>query len=375
MKITRLELSQYRNYEKISVQLDYPICVFMGENAQGKTNLLESIYVAATGKSFRTSKDSDLIRWNESFTHIHLDYWKKDIRHRISLSLAPNEKRYKLDDKKLDKRSQLFGQLAIVLFTPDDLNLVKGEPATRRRFLDFEISQTSPSYLYSLQRYYRVLKQRNTALRDAKYKKSSIELVRIWNSQLAQYGAEIIHARQNALFKLNQTLDGIFPEVSGKTSQLTLIYKTFLQDDLLLDLNSLKKKFLDKLIKMEHEELARGTTLMGPQRDDFEVLLNQRSIHDFGSQGEQRSAVLALKLSEIYFIQEEIGDFPVILLDDFTSELDDSHVISIIRSLPRNLQILITSVHTLPHPFSDADVRYYLIKEGQLAGKGEPLPG
>jgi len=366
MRISHLELFQYRNYENLTVDLDFPICVFLGENAQGKTNLLESIYAAATGKSFRTAKDTDMIRWDELFTHLQLDFWKKDIRHRISLALSQNEKRYKLDEKKLDKRSQLFGQLAIVLFTPDNLNLVKGEPAGRRRFLDFEISQTSPSYLYSLQKYYRVLKQRNTALKDFKAKRATLELVKIWNNQLTQYGSEIISSRLKALNKLNETLGSIFPQVSGKSSQLTLKYKTFLPEGGIKDEHQIRKLFLDKLSVIEKDEVSRGTTLVGPQRDDFDILLNNRDIHDFGSQGEQRSAVLALKLSEIYFIKVETGDFPVVLLDDFTSELDDAHIVSIIKSLPENLQMFITSVHPLPHPLSESDVRYFTIRDGHL---------
>jgi DNA replication and repair protein RecF len=192
MRIQRLELHNFRNYRQLVLPFNKQMIVFLGNNAQGKTNLLESIYMSAMGKSHRANQDTDLIQWKEPAGIIRLDFESRQMAHQIEISITPSEKRIKKDGKMISKRSELFGHLAMVLFTPDDLSLIKGEPSLRRRFLDLEISQTRPVYLHALQRYYRALKQRNISIRNVLAKKAGLDLVHAWDDQLVEFGSQIM---------------------------------------------------------------------------------------------------------------------------------------------------------------------------------------
>lgn len=362
MRIQKLELLNFRNYHQLALTFEKQIIIFLGNNAQGKTNLLESIFMSAMGKSHRANQDSDLIRWNESVGIIRLEYESRQMAHQIEISITLTEKRIKKDGKIISKRSELVGQLPIVLFTPDDLSLVKGEPSLRRRFLDLEISQTHPVYLHALQRYYRALKQRNTSIRDVLARRAGLDLVHAWDAQLVEFGSQIILERRQTITRLNESLARIYPQITGNSDSLELIYQSAFSN---VD-TEIRVMFLQKLLESQKEEIARGITLTGPQRDDIRILLNGHDLKSFGSQGEQRTVVLALKLAEIEFITQELGEPPIVALDDFMSELDDSHITFLLNSLTPDIQTFITAIHPLPPEFQTQNIRYYQIEKGLI---------
>ena len=364
MRIHSLELQNFRNYPQLRLVFNRDFIVFLGNNAQGKTNLLESIYLSATGKSYRTYQDSDLIHWNQPVGYIRLEFERNQIRHQIEISISPSEKKIKLDGKLLTRRSELIGQLALVLFTPDDLELIKGDPSIRRKFLDFEISETHPVYLHALQRYYRALKQRNISLREVKLDKAGLDLVTAWNSQMIEFGSEIVYQRYQTIQQLNNLVSNIYSQIVGDGDKLELIYQTQFSEYEIQDKAILLKSFQQKLEELQKEEIKRGITLIGPQRDDIVIQLNGHDLHSTGSQGEQRSTVLALKLAEIQLIKSEIGEYPVVALDDFMSELDENHIDHLLHSLTPDIQTFITAIHTLPSQSKNQNIQYYHIQNG-----------
>ena len=366
MHIQHLEIINLRNYDHLELSFTEPLTVFIGENAQGKTNLLESLYVGITGKSFRTNIDAELIRWNQDFGHIKLDFERGGLTHQSEVSILPNDKQYKLDQKKLIRRSELFGQLAMVLFTPDDLTLVKGDPSNRRRFLDFEISQTHPDYLFHLQRYQRVLKQRNLVFKEVYSGQSSRDMIYIWDTQLIEHGAQLMFLRQQTLAQLNSHIQEFYPALNKLDEPIRLEYKPSFEMNATMPVTDIQSGFREHLAAKRDLEFSKGTTIAGPHRDDFDIFLGDRDLKAYGSQGQQRSGVLALKFSEIYYIKEVTGEYPIVALDDFMSELDDRHIDFLLKSLPVGMQIFITSIHPLPELFSQSPVKYYRVVGGKL---------
>lgn len=226
MFLNRLFLRNFRNYPELSLSFDKPITLFYGGNAQGKTNLLESIFFAATARLHRTYEDSNLIRWDEPYAFVKAEFTRRNEPHLIEIGLAKGEKQLKFDGKVLPRRAEFIGNLAVVIFSPDDLYLVKGEPSYRRRFIDLEIAQVNAKYLFALQQYHRVVKQRNFAYRQVKFENASKDTVSVWNDQLAQYGTEIILARIAVVKQLNELVYQIYQQITGTNRELILYYET-----------------------------------------------------------------------------------------------------------------------------------------------------
>jgi DNA replication and repair protein RecF len=366
MFLNRLLLRNYRNYPELVISFTKPINIFFGGNAQGKTNLLESIFFAATARSHRTNEDFNLIRWDEPYAFVKTEFTRGNESHIIEIGLAKGEKQLKLDGKVLPRRAELIGNLAVVIFSPDDLYLVKGEPSLRRRFIDLEIAQVSGKYLFALQQYHRVVKQRNFAYRQVKYEGVKVNSVSIWDDQLIQYGTEIILTRQNAVRRLNELALQNYQKIAGLHKQLTLFYETPFSDEECQNLKTLATAYQQKLNELKKNELEQALTLLGPHRDDIIIFVDGHDLKSFGSQGEQRSAVLAMKLAEIEYLRTQLGEPPLVALDDCMSELDDIRIKYVTAELlNQNCQTFITTVH--PLQFSDTtSVSVFQIAEGKI---------
>ncbi|MBP3806646.1 MAG: DNA replication/repair protein RecF [Oribacterium sp.] len=313
MIIDSLELKNFRNYESLKVSLSPGTNIFYGDNAQGKTNVLESIFLASTSKSYRISKDKDLIQFGNDEAHIKMEVRKHDVPYRIDMHLKKNKsKGIAIDETPIRKASELFGIANIVSFSPEDLGLIKDGPAVRRRFMDLELCQLDKIYLYNLTRYNRVLDQRNKLLKDIVIKPSLLDTLSVWDLELIKYGTKIIEIRNIFIEELKEIIIDIHHHLTGGIEKLEIVY----------DANVGSQDFQNTLSRMRESEIRQHITLVGPHRDDLLFLIDGKDIRKFGSQGQQRTAALALKLSEIELVRKRIDDDPILLLDDVLSELD-----------------------------------------------------
>ncbi|NLW16691.1 MAG: DNA replication/repair protein RecF [Firmicutes bacterium] len=344
MKITQLTLRNFRNYQHCHLDLHPGLNILVGRNAQGKTNLLESVYFLSTGRSHRTSNHYDLIRWDTTGVFLHARISKRNLKVELDFSLSRDRRRQlKINGVVEKKLSALLGVLNSVLFTPEDLQLLKGPPALRRRFLDMEVSQVSPVYLYTLQQYNRALTQRNNLLKSFENRSVNRAVLETWNEQLIKYGARLTILRQRALAALAKHAKPSLYTISSGEENLCLVYRPWgYKIDLGDKEEEVSAAFREILERQYHRELRRKQTLVGPHRDDFQCLLNGIDVREFGSQGQQRSAVLAIKMAELEFMHEMTGDYPVLLLDDVLSELDSRRRRALLGLVDQGVQTLIT---------------------------------
>ncbi|MDD7739039.1 MAG: DNA replication/repair protein RecF [Fusicatenibacter sp.] len=332
MYIKSLELKNYRNYEQLCINIDSGINIFYGDNAQGKTNILEALYLCSTTKSHRGSKDREVIQFEREESHIRMTVYKQGVTHRIDMHLKKNRpKGIAIDGIPIRKASELFGIVNIVFFSPEDLNIIKNGPSERRRFLDGEICQLSRMYMMELANYNKVVAQRNKLLKEISFSGKMADTLDIWDIQMERYGKSIISRREEFIRQLNQILRGIHQNLTGGKEEIELIYEP----------NVREEDFASELSKGRERDLRFGQSGVGPHRDDFCVKVNGIDIRKFGSQGQQRTAALSCKLAEIQLVQEEIHDTPVLLLDDVLSELDSSRQNYLLQSI-HNIQTLIT---------------------------------
>uniref|UniRef100_I5ATW1 DNA replication and repair protein RecF n=1 Tax=Eubacterium cellulosolvens (strain ATCC 43171 / JCM 9499 / 6) TaxID=633697 RepID=I5ATW1_EUBC6 len=332
MHVESLELKNFRNYERIVLDFDSGTNVLYGDNAQGKTNLLEAIHVLGTTKSHKGSHDSEMIRFGEDEAHMRLIFRKNGIAHKVDMHLKKNGKKgVAIDGLPIRKAADLFGMINIVLFSPEDLNIIKHGPKERRRFLDSELCQLDKIYYQNLADYNRILVQRNALLKDIPFNPSLEPTLDVWDMQLIRLGSHIIEQRSRFTRKLNEIVVGIHENLTGGREQIEIIYEP--------DVTA--EEFEEKLTRGRPRDLKLKTSGTGPHRDDFRVQVNGIDIRHFGSQGQQRSAALSLKLSEIYLVKEMIGDTPVLLLDDVLSELDRNRQKTLLQNM-NDIQTLIT---------------------------------
>lgn len=345
MYIKHVELTQFRNYENIQFDFENKINVVIGENAQGKTNLVESIYMLALANSHRTSKSQDVIMWEQDFSKISGIVEKENNTIPLELIVSKKGKRGKVNHLNQTKISQYVGHLNAVMFAPEDLNIVKGSPQIRRKFLDTEISQISPIYLHDLNQYLKVLKEKNSLLKMLQTRKTSdTTMLDIYNEQLALFGAKIIEKRLNFLEKLRKRSSEIHKEVSRERETLDIQYESTLGELKLIEDSDLRIAQLEeKFDKMKVREIERGASLIGVQRDDLIFTINGKNVQTFGSQGQQRTTALSLKISEIELIKEETKEYPVLLLDDVLSELDDYRQSQLLETIKGKVQTFITT--------------------------------
>ncbi len=333
MYIKSLTLKNFRNYEEQSLLFDEKTNIFLGNNAQGKTNLLESLYLFSMGKSFRTNQDLELIRFGEEYTKAELIFCDRKREHTLEIIiLRDKKKQIKINGLTISRLSELMGHLTVVLFYPEELGLVKEGPYIRRRFMDVAISQLRPQYYHILGRYHRVVEQRNRLIKKIRQNGSGelLDTVSVWNEQLATLGCELMQDREEFMARLNALAQKTHFDASGE--KLSVVYKPRFES---------KEAFLEKLKTSFDRELEQGYTLYGPHREDFEIYINDKEAKVFGSQGQQRSAVLSLKLAQADLLFEEYGEYPVLLLDDIMSELDAQRRSYLVGKIP-DKQVFIT---------------------------------
>ena len=332
MYVKKISLKNYRNIERLELELKNGVNIFYGSNAQGKTNLLESIYIGATGRSHRTHKDKELIKFDKEEAHIRLDIQNDKISDRIDIHLKKDSKKgIAINNIAINKLGELFGYLNVVIFSPEDLSLIKQGPQERRKFIDMELCQINNIYYYNLSQYYKVLKQRNSLLKKILKEPSLKDTLFVWDNQLIEFGIKIIQARELFIKKLNNISKKIHMEITSDKENLEIKYKP----------NVLVSEFKEKLEKSIDKDILYTTTSYGPHKDDILFFINNINVRDFGSQGQQRTASLSTKLAEINLIEDEKAVLPVLLLDDVLSELDKDRQKFLIKNI-KKLQVIIT---------------------------------
>ncbi|MCR5716950.1 MAG: DNA replication/repair protein RecF [Lachnospiraceae bacterium] len=315
MIIKSLQLQNFRNYESCEIELDKGTNIFYGDNAQGKTNILEAIFMMATTKSHKGSKDQEMIRFGQDEAHIRSVLFKEDVTRQIDILIRKNKnKAIAIDQQKVKKAADLLGLLNVVFFSPEDLNIIKNGPAERRQFLNVELCQLDSFYLYNLNHYNKIVVQRNKLLKEMYDNPSLKETLPIWDSQLASYGSKIIERRNIFIDQLNEIIAEIHDKLSGGREKLVIGY----------DKNVASDELEEKLLKTHQKDIMLHQTTVGPHRDDIIFTVNDIDIRKYGSQGQQRTAALSLKLSEIELVKNSIHDTPILLLDDVLSELDSN---------------------------------------------------
>lgn len=327
-----MKLKNFRNYDLLDLEFDSTTNIFYGDNAQGKTNILESIYLTGTTKSHRGTKDRDLIKFGQEEAHIETIVEKRGVPFKIDIHLKKNSpKGIAINKVPIKKASELFGIINIVFFSPEDLNIIKNGPAERRRFIDLELAQLDKVYLNDLSNYNRIVNQRNKLLKDIYDKKDLMATLDIWDLQLVNYGNKVIERRKIFIEQMNEIIGSVHEKLTGGKERLQLVYEPGVKSD----------NFEEALQKNRERDLRMKSSSVGPHRDDICFLCGDLDIRKFGSQGQQRTAALSLKLAEIELVKQEVKDTPILLLDDVLSELDKHRQNYLLDSI-NDVQTLIT---------------------------------
>lgn len=309
---------------------------FFGENAQGKTNIIESIYLSSIGKSFRTNKEKELIKFEKDKAIVEIEFNKKDRDGKIKIEIGDKKQIY-LNGIKLKKLSELLGNINIVIFTPDDINILKGGPQNRRKFLDVMISQLRPNYMHLLTLYLKTLEQRNNYLKQIKLENKDENLLDIWDEKLIEYGTKIYEYRNEYIKKIQEKIKIIHKNITEEKEEIEIKYFSDA---------STRQNFLNELKSRRKLDIIKGFTTKGVHRDDFMIYINGKEVEIYGSQGQNRTTVLSLKLSELQVIYDDIGEYPILLLDDFMSELDSKRRKNFLENI-KDIQVIITCTEKL----------------------------
>lgn len=320
MRVKSLVLKNFRNYEQAVIEPDSGVTVFTGENAQGKTNILEALHLCCLGRSHRTPRDEELIRWGTSGARVQILTAQQDGTHEVTILLDKNGKKkktVKIGSRQAERIGELFGHVCGVLFSPEDLSIVKSGPGERRRFLDMQLSQLRPQYFYALQRAVRALNQRNALLKEIARNPSLLPTLDMWDEQLAAIGAQIAENRREAIEMLSENAARAHASLTGGREELRLWYISQIKAG-----SDTAGQLLERMRASRPEDLRRMTTTVGIHRDDIGVTINGKEARNFASQGQQRSAVLSLKLAQLEMAASETGEAPILMLDDVMSELD-----------------------------------------------------
>lgn len=332
MTIESIELKNYRNYKELHMEFNQGTNILYGDNAQGKTNILEAIYVCCTSKSHKSAKDRDIIRFDQDESHIKLQIRKNHVPCRIDMHLKKNRpKGIAINGVPIRKASELFGIANVIFFSPEDLSIIKNGPSERRRFIDLELCQLNKLYVHSLVQYNKVLLHRNKLLKELFLKPEYKETLDVWDMQLVNYGQEVIRMRREFIGQMNQIIQGIHRSLSGNREEIEIAYEPCAGEDELAVV----------LARNRAQDVRQKNTLSGPHRDDVSFIVNGIDIRKYGSQGQQRTAALSLKLSELELVRRISRDEPILLLDDVLSELDSSRQNHLLLAI-QNIQTLIT---------------------------------
>ncbi|NMA96090.1 MAG: DNA replication/repair protein RecF [Clostridiales bacterium] len=357
MHLVELSLNNFRNFKRLDLPLTPNITILVGKNAQGKTNILESIVYTCTGRSHRTSLDREVIRFGEDFAYIRAIVEKSIGNNKVEIGLSKSKsKMVNINGTSVKRLGELMGHINGVVFSPDDLSLIKGAPSERRKFLDMEISQIRPNYFYALQKYNRVLSQRNNLLKDIQKRPSMKKGLGVWSEQLSDAGAQIIWERNRFLRKLRIVSAKVHKTLTFGNEKLDIIYRPSIEQK--GDIEETKKHFLEVLDSTEAMDIERGITQRGCHRDDMLFSIDNIDTRTYGSQGQQRTVVLSLKLAEIEIMKNMTGEMPILLLDDVFSELDEYRKKMLLDSIG-DVQAIITTTNI--DDVSALDEKSYLV--------------
>ncbi|CAH0417865.1 DNA replication/repair protein RecF [Periweissella ghanensis] len=373
MQLANLTLHNYRNYTDLTVTFAPGVNILLGPNAQGKTNLLEAIYVLALARSHRTSSDKELISWQAEDARISGKVQRQHGDVPLELQFTKKGKKAKVNHLEQAKLSQYIGHLNVVLFAPEDLELVKGAPSVRRNFIDREFGQINPKYLYNASQYRNVLRQRNNYLRQLMTKQATdLIYLDVLTDQLIEFGAEILFARKTLLTKLEAAAAPVQESITDGREQLVFEYVSPIALAQLPDLAAIKAALIERYAKQRTREIQQGTTLVGPHRDDLQFIVNDKNVQTYGSQGQQRTTALAVKLAEITLMKDETGEYPVLLLDDVLSELDTHRQTHLLKTIQDKVQTFITtpSLSDIAQQLIN-EPKVFAIKAGQLTEEND----
>ena len=318
MQIKNIKIKNFRNYKELDLSIGDGVNVFLGKNAQGKTNLLETIYFCGIGKSFRQVRDKEVIKWGEEFAKIEIQIEKKYRKSAIELIFnSESKKSIKIDGISIKRTGEILGELPIVFFSPDELKLIKDSPEERRKFMNIDISQTNKRYFYLLGRYEKILANRNKLLKTTKDIEILRNMIDIWDRSLVEIAEKISNEREKFVKEIAPFAEMAHSYISNGKERLVIKYKGYNPGK-----NDFKEYMLKNLQKNLEKDFKLGYTTIGPHRDDIDIYLNDIEVKSFGSQGQQRTVALSLKLAELEIIREKTGEYPILLLDDVFSELD-----------------------------------------------------
>ncbi|MDD4237731.1 MAG: DNA replication/repair protein RecF [Desulfotomaculaceae bacterium] len=367
MYLKQLELNNFRNYRNQVLEPGLFLNILTGQNAQGKTNILEAIYMACIGNSFRTSKEKEIINWESDFSYIHSLLQTEQSSLQVNIFFKQGFKKIEVNGSL--KRGSPLGWPGLVLFTADDLVLVKGSPQERRRFLDLELGPFNTQYGHSLASYNRVLAQRNNLLREIRQKREEDGSLQVWDEQLCRYGSKILHIRLELLKKFSPLLRSLYRELTGGKEDFDIRYKSSLVLEGLNTEDEIYRKFQHQLYPIQAEEIDRAQSLLGPHRDDLVFFINGRNARIYGSQGQQRTIVLTLKIAQIDLWKDELDEYPILLLDDVIFELDNDRRQAIFRRIGDMLQTFLTTTKTEDIGFSKKlNYKTYMVSHGEIIG-------
>lgn len=374
MRLNQLTLQNFRNYSDLQLEFSPGLNLFLGPNAQGKTNLLEAINVLAMTKSHRTSQERSLIQWGKDFARVSGEVQKENQKYQLEILLTKKGRKVKVNHLEQRRLSDYIGHLNVILFSPEDLSLIKGGPANRRRFLDMEIGQTDVRYLYESVQYQKILRQRNHFLKQAQAgKKADLLFLDVLSEQLAAAGAVMVVRRLAFLQQLGKLAEKIHTKVTGQKEELAFAYQSSLGEALTgADQEAIEGMLQTQLKEKASAELIRGTTLAGPHRDDFLFLINGQNVQTYGSQGQQRTAVLSIKLAEIEWIKEQVGEYPILLLDDVMSELDHARQFQLLETIEGKVQTFLTTTELdYLTPYLTVTPKIFRMNQGKVESERE----
>ena len=353
MYIKNIKLCNFRNYEQLDLELNKNINIIYGDNAQGKTNILESIFLCSFGKSFRTTKEKEMIQFNKDSALVEILYQKKDRDGKVKIEIGA-KKQISVNGIKIKRLSELLGNINIVIFTPDDINILKNGPDKRRRFLNMMIGQLRPNYIYNLNMYLNTMEERNNYLRQIRENNKSVELLDIWDEKLAEYGEIVFKYRKEFIEKILNIINEIHSKITEEKENLKIIYTSNCEN---------KDKYLKLLKERRSLDILKGFTTKGVHRDDFMIYINDKEVSIYGSQGQNRTAVLSLKLAELNVVYNEIGEYPILLLDDFMSELDEKRRKNFLNNII-DTQVILTGTDKLD--LQNVEYSLYNVKKGEI---------
>ena len=357
MWIKKIKINNFRNYKSQEINLEKNINIFYGENAQGKTNIIEAIFLSSMGKSFRAKKDKEMIMLGEEKSNIEIEYEKTDRDGKIKIELG-NKKIVYINGIKIKKLSELLGKINVVIFTPDDINILKGGPQNRRRFLDIMISQLKPNYMHTLSLYSKTIEQRNNYLRQIKEEQKPEGMLDIWDEELSSYAVIVSKYRREFMNKIKDKIKKIHSEITDNKEDIEIEYVTECDN---------KEKYLSLLKQRRKLDIIKGYTTKGIHRDDFVIYINNKQLSIYGSQGQHRTAMLSLKLAEVNIVEDEIEEKPILLLDDFMSELDQKRRNHFLEKID-DTQVIITCTDKID--IENKRILIYNVKDGKVYGGG-----